>query len=283
MDGIPDDVWMCLGEEGIDMLSIWCKVYTSRRIYQRRQNTAAQAFVDHGRSTSSVDECGVFYWNPGRFDQFWTLMVKKAEAIDVDWYLEEKTAHAIWWWAVRVKTLRMEPRGPPSSGIVWCQWYHLSPASVIIIWAQYMFHTLEWLLIIAWNNEDYAKILTRPHSHMDSLYLLMTPVEYPLHSFSSFHYFLFKCIWVPGMCPEPRWIDYPAPRSPPDSFIMAGPIRRCLLRACIKGYATGITYHLKFSNAPLKTILNIKLSVFYIVVYLCRKPVYYYYYLLKPP
>ena len=22
MDGIPEDVWMCLGEEGIDMLSI---------------------------------------------------------------------------------------------------------------------------------------------------------------------------------------------------------------------------------------------------------------------
>ena len=28
--------------------------------------------------------------------------------------------------------------------------------------------------------------------------------------------------------------------------------------------------------APLKTLLNIKLSVFYIVVYLCRKPVYMY-------
>ena len=32
--------------------------------------------------------------------------------------------------------------------------------------------------------------------------LLMTPIEYPLHSFSTFHYFLFKCIRVPGMCPE---------------------------------------------------------------------------------
>ena len=62
--------------------------------------------------------------------------------------------------------------------------------------------------------------------------LLMTPIEYPLHSFSTFHYFLFKCIWVPGMCPEPRWIDYPAPRSPADSFVMAGPIRHCLLQAC---------------------------------------------------
>ena len=44
----------------------------------------------------------------------------------------------------------------------------------------------------------------------------------------------------------------------------------------IKGYATGITYHLKLSNAPLKPLLNIKLSVFCIVVYLCRKPVYMY-------
>ena len=36
---------------------------------------------------------------------------------------------------------------------------------------------------------------------------------------------------MPGMCPDPRWIDYPAPRSPADSFVMAGPIRHCLLRA----------------------------------------------------
>ena len=35
MDGIPEDVWMCLGEEGIDMLPILCKVYTSMSIYQR--------------------------------------------------------------------------------------------------------------------------------------------------------------------------------------------------------------------------------------------------------
>ena len=49
-----------------------------------------------------------------------------------------------------------------------------------------------------------------------------------------------------------------------------------LHHSCIKGYATGITYHSKLSNAPLKTLLNIKLSVFYIVVYLCKKPVYMY-------
>ena len=71
----------------------------------RRRNTAAQAVVHHGRSANSVDECGVSYWNPERFDQFWTQMIKKAEAIDVDWYLEEKTALAIWWWAVRVQVL----------------------------------------------------------------------------------------------------------------------------------------------------------------------------------
>ena len=64
--------------------------------------------------------------------------------------------------------------------------------------------------------------------------LLTTPKEYPLHRFSTFHYFLFKCIRVPRMCPEPRWIDYPAPRSPADSFVMAGPIKHCLLRACIQ-------------------------------------------------
>ena len=61
----------------------------------RRQNTASQAAVHHGRSASGVDECGVSYRNPGRFEQFWTQMVRKAEAIDVDGYLEEKTAHSI--------------------------------------------------------------------------------------------------------------------------------------------------------------------------------------------
>ena len=49
-----------------------------------------------------------------------------------------------------------------------------------------------------------------------------------------------------------------------------------LHHSCINGYTTGITYHSKLSNAPLKTLLNIKLSVFYIVVYLCRNPVYMY-------
>ena len=37
-----------------------------------------------------------------------------------------------------------------------------------------------------------------------------------------------------------------------------------------------ISYHLKLSTAPIKVLINIKLSVFYIVVYLCRKPVYVY-------
>ena len=53
-------------------------------------STAAQAAVQHGRSASGVDEFGVSYWNPGRFDQFWTQIARKAEAIDVDGYLEEK-------------------------------------------------------------------------------------------------------------------------------------------------------------------------------------------------
>ena len=61
----------------------------------RRQITAAQAVVHHGRSARGVDEFGQFalpYINPGRFDQFWTQMARKAETIDVDGYLEEKTA-----------------------------------------------------------------------------------------------------------------------------------------------------------------------------------------------
>ena len=47
-----------------------------------------------------------------------------------------------------------------------------------------------------------------------------------------FTMFCIKCIWMPEMCPGPRWIDYPAPRSPADCFVMAGPIRHGLLRAC---------------------------------------------------
>ena len=91
-----------------------------------------------------------------------------------------------------------------------------------------MFHILAWLLINACNNEDYAKIWTRPH--LDTLYFPLTPT--PFTVLVLFTIFCF-CIWVPGMCPEPGWIDYPAPRSPADSFVMAGPIRHCLLRACV--------------------------------------------------
>ena len=35
MDGIPVEMWKCLGEEGIDMLWDRCKGYTSKRKYQR--------------------------------------------------------------------------------------------------------------------------------------------------------------------------------------------------------------------------------------------------------
>ena len=45
----------------------------------RRQNTAAQAPVRHGRSASDLDEFGHSY----RGDQFWTQMARKVEAIDV--------------------------------------------------------------------------------------------------------------------------------------------------------------------------------------------------------
>ena len=39
-----------------------------------------------------------------------------------------------------------------------------------------------------------------------------------------------------------------------------------------QGVYRGIRYHLKLGNAHLNTLLNIKLCVFYIVAYLCRKP-----------
>ena len=60
-------------------------------VYEQENIINAGRTLHHGRSASGVDERGVFYGNPGRFDQFWTKMVKKAEAIDVDWLLEEKT------------------------------------------------------------------------------------------------------------------------------------------------------------------------------------------------
>ena len=134
-----------------------------------------------------------------------------------------------------MQTLRTEPRGPPSSGIVRCQCYHLNPASVILIWAQL------YILVgfISWSGHRLMPVImmimrrSGPGLIWTPCILLMTPKEYPLHRFSTFHYFLFKCIRVPRMFPEPRWIDYPAPRSPADSFVMAGPIKHCLLRACI--------------------------------------------------
>ena len=70
------------------------------------KNTAAQAVVHHGRSASGVDECGELYRNPGRFDQFWTQMAIKAEAINVGGTTSKEQL-----------IFRKLPR-PPSSGIV---------------------------------------------------------------------------------------------------------------------------------------------------------------------
>ena len=144
--------------------------------------------------------------------------------------LEEKNSHAIWWWAVRVQTLRTEPRGPKSSGIVWFQWYHIDPASVILIWAHLYVSYLGsgyWLMpvIIRIMRRFGPGLIWTPCICPWRLYSL------PLYSFRTFYYCFLKYIWVPGMCPGPRWIDYPAPRSPANSFVMAGPIRHCLLRA----------------------------------------------------
>ena len=95
-----------------------------------------------------------------------------------------------------------------------------------------MFHTLAWILIHACNNENCAKIWTMQAS---SGHLVFAHDAYRVsHCAVLIRYTIvcLKCIWVPGMCPEPRWIDYPVPRSPGESFAMAGPIRHCLLRAC---------------------------------------------------
>ena len=72
-------------------------------------------------------------------------------------------------------------------------------------------------------------------------------MEYPIVVLVRFTLFCLKCIWMPEMCPAPRWIDYPAPRSPADSFVMAGPIRHCLLRACIR---RGIIRHVQTEQTP---------------------------------
>ena len=113
---------------------------------------------------------------------------QKAEAIDVDGYLEEKTAHAIWLWAVRVQTFRTESA---RTSITRHSLMPMIPSeSSILIWEQlYMFHILQWLLINACNNEDYAKTWTRPH--LDTLHFPMTPMpvwSLPLYSFSTFYY-----------------------------------------------------------------------------------------------
>ena len=65
-----------------------------------------------------------------------------------------------------------------------------------------MFHILEWLLINACNNEDYPKIWTRPH--LDTLYLLMMPIDSPIavaYSFSTFYNVLLKVYLGAGNVP----------------------------------------------------------------------------------
>ena len=95
-----------------------------------------------------------------------------------------------------------------------------------------MYRTLEWLLFNACDNDDYAKIWTMQASCGHHVFAHDGNRVSHCTVLILYTMFCLKCIWVPGMCPEPRWIDYPAPRSPADSFAMAGPIRHCLLRAC---------------------------------------------------
>ena len=79
---------------------------------------------------------------------------------------------------------------------------------------------------------DYAKIWTmQASSGHRVLPHDAYRVSHCCNSFSTLNYVLLKMHLVPGMCPEPRWIDYTSPRSAADSFAMAGPIRHCLLRA----------------------------------------------------
>ena len=135
-------------------------------------------------------------------------------------------------------TLRTEPRGPPSSGIVRSK--PMLPSEYSICHTN--LGTTIYILVcfISWSGHRLMPVIMRimrrsgPGLTWTPCILLMTPKEYPLHRFSTFHYFLFKCIRVPRMCPEPRLIDYPAPRSPADSFVMAGPIKHCLLRAWLQ-------------------------------------------------
>ena len=99
-------------------------------------------------------------------------MVKKAEAIDVYWYLEEKLpmrfddglCECRLYGRNREDLLHqaysLMPMLPSESSIC-----HTNLGTTI---HSCMFHILEWLLINACNNEDYAKIWTRPH--LDTLY-----------------------------------------------------------------------------------------------------------------
>ena len=78
-------------------------------------------------------------------------MTRKAEAIDVGGYLEGKTDIPE---TARTSIIRhsLMPLVPSESSIC-----HTN-----------LFRTLEWLLSNACNNDDYAKIWTRPH--LDTVY-----------------------------------------------------------------------------------------------------------------
>ena len=49
----------------------------------------------HHNPLSAMEVQRVALMDLGTLDQLWTQMARKAEAIDVGWYLEEKTVHAI--------------------------------------------------------------------------------------------------------------------------------------------------------------------------------------------
>ena len=180
MDGIPEDVWMCLGEEGID---------TDAKCIQAGECINAGRTLQH-KPLSTTEGQRVVLMNVGSFTEI------RGDSINSGHRWSKSGSYR--------RGLVPRRKNCPCDLMMGCASAHFMDGTA---------RTSIIRLSLYFAHDAYR-------------------VSIPLHIFSTFHYFLFKCIRVPGMCPEPRWIDYPAPRSPAGSFVMAGPIRHCLLRAC---------------------------------------------------
>ena len=141
-------------------------------------------------------------------------MVRKAEVIELDGYLQEKTAHACD--SMMGCASADITNGTTRTSIIKHSLMPMVPSEYSICHTNLgttMFHTWEWLLInaITCDNEDYAKICMGQAS---SGHLVFAHDAYRVSHCTGLVLFTnvcLKCIWVPGMCPEPRWIDYSAP------------------------------------------------------------------------